>query len=137
MVLGSADLRQEFAYVSQRPQWLAPPTLIGYGTVLGPLGHTSGSVRAAPEIVVASGVALSPRGQLIRVAPGAVRAAQTTGSPGRAADVNTRKQGTGPVFTLPLYVVLGYRSCDSDPVSDRRRAVAAPSRTRSRPVAHR
>jgi hypothetical protein len=74
MVLGSADLRQEFAYHAQRPQWLARD-LIGYGTVWG-LQVTQRFGARGPEVVVASGVALSPRGQLIRGRARAVRAAQ-------------------------------------------------------------
>jgi hypothetical protein len=133
MVLGSADLRQEFAYHAQRPQWLARD-LIGYGTVWG-LQVTQRFGARGPEVVVASGVALSPRGQLIRVAP-AQCAPLNDWLAGRSSDVAARKQGPGPnVFSLPLYVVLGYRSCDSDPVPiagepcRTEQASVAPSRT--------
>ena len=114
MVLGSTDLRQEFAYHAQRPQWLVRD-LVGHGTVWG-LSVSQRIGARGPEVVVSSGVALSPRGQFIRVAP-AQCAPLDDWLAGRAADVNARKQGPGPgVFTLPLYVVLGYKSCDSDPV---------------------
>lgn len=114
MVLGSADLRQEFAYHAQRPQWLVRD-LVGHGTVWG-LAVSQRTGARGPEIVVSSGVALSPRGQFIRVAP-AQCAPLNDWLAGRTADVVARKQGAGPnVFSLTLYVVLGYRSCDSDPV---------------------
>jgi hypothetical protein len=114
MVLGSADLRQEFAYHAQRPQWLVRD-LVGYGTVWG-LQVSQRTGARGPEVVVSSGVALNPRGQFIRVAP-AQCAPLNDWLAGRTADVLARKQGAGPnVFSLTLYVVLGYRSCDSDPV---------------------
>ncbi len=115
MVLGSADLRQEFAYHAQRPQWLVRD-LVGYGTVWG-LAVSQRTGARGPEIVVSSGVALSPRGQFIRVAP-AQCAPLNDWLAGRTADVLARALPTANpgVSSLTLYVVLGYRSCDSDPV---------------------
>jgi hypothetical protein len=115
MVLGSADLRQEFAYHAQRPQWLVRD-LVGYGTVWG-LAVAQRTGARGPEVVVSSGVALSPRGQFIRVAP-AQCAPLNDWLAGRTADIAARKQATANpnVSALTLHVVLGYRSCDSDPV---------------------
>lgn len=113
MVLGTADLRQEFAYLSHRDQWIARD-LLGYGTVWG-LRVTDRIGPRGPEVVVASGVAINPRGQFLRVAP-AQCAPLNDWLAGRTTDVNLRRHGTGPVFSLPLYVVLAYRTCDSDPV---------------------
>ncbi|HEX8114891.1 MAG TPA: hypothetical protein VF516_44480 [Kofleriaceae bacterium] len=115
MVLGSADLRQEFAYHAQRPQWLVRD-LVGYGTVWG-LAVSQRTGARGPEVVVSSGVALDPRGQFIRVAP-AQCAPLNDWLAGRTADILARKQTTANpnVSALTLYVVLGYRSCDSDPV---------------------
>lgn len=115
MVLGAADLRQEFAYQSHRDQWIVRD-LLGYGTVWG-LGVTDRVGAKGPEIVVASGVAVSPRGQIIRVAP-AQCAPLNEWIAGRTAEVEQRRQLTSPegVSLLPLYVVLRYRACDTDPV---------------------
>src|SRR5439155_18468133 len=67
MVLGVDDFTQEFAYLSGRDQWLARD-LLGYGTICGL--RVSVETRASRlEVVVTSGAALSPRGQLIRVEP--------------------------------------------------------------------
>jgi hypothetical protein len=113
MVLGTADLQQEFAYLSHRDQWVVRD-LLGYGTVWG-LQVTQRIGPRGPEIVVASGVAINPRGQFLRVAP-AQCAPLNDWLAGRTTDVNLRRQGAGPVFSLPLHVVLRYRPCDSDPV---------------------
>jgi hypothetical protein len=116
MVLGAADLRQEFAYLSHRDQWIVRD-LLGYGSIWG-LQVTSRLGARGPEIVVASGVAVNPRGQLIRVAP-AQCAPLNDWLAGRTAEVDQRKQSTGSPpsgFSLPLHVVLRYRPCDADPV---------------------
>src|SRR5215472_13007637 len=67
MVLGVDDFEQEFAYLSNRDQWLARDT-IGYGTVCG-LRVTREMKDDDFEVSVWPGVAINPRGQLIRVAP--------------------------------------------------------------------
>src|SRR3954449_5698286 len=67
MVLGVDDFDQEFAYLAGRDQWLARD-LLGYGTICG-LRVTVETRNNRQEVVVTSGAALSPRGQLIRVAP--------------------------------------------------------------------
>jgi hypothetical protein len=115
MVLGTADLQQEFAYVSHRDQWIARE-LAGYGTVWG-LQISQRIGTRGPEIVVASGVAVNPRGQFVRVAP-AQCAPLNDWLAARTSDVNLRRQPTGDpnVFSLALHVVLAYRTCESDPV---------------------
>src|SRR2546425_12306757 len=65
MVLGVDDFTQEFAYLSGRDQWLARD-LLGYGTVSG-LDVTLRTDARGQEVFVAPGVAVNPRGQLIRV----------------------------------------------------------------------
>jgi hypothetical protein len=64
MVLGVDEFTQEFAYLSNRDEWLARD-LVGYGTAYG-LRVTLDDMG---ELTVSAGVALSPRGQLIRVSP--------------------------------------------------------------------
>jgi hypothetical protein len=110
MVLGVDDFTQEFAYLSGRDQWLARD-LIGYGTVCGL--HVSRETDARGlRVVVTPGVALNPRGQLIRVtsaqcaylndwlAAHTPQVMEHLGSP--AGDV------------ARLYVVLCYRECPTD-----------------------
>jgi len=67
MVLGVDDFTQEFAYLNGRDQWLARD-LFGYGTVSG-LEVNIEVEGTTPQVLVTPGVAVSPRGQLIRVAP--------------------------------------------------------------------
>jgi hypothetical protein len=76
MVLGVDDFNQEFAYLSERDRWLARD-LLGYGTAWG-LAVTSGLGTRGPEVRVSPGVALTPRGHLVRVTP-AQCASSTTG----------------------------------------------------------
>src|SRR3954465_10653654 len=66
MVLGVDDFTQEFAYLAGRDQWMARD-LLGYGTVPG-LDVGRGEEGGGPQVSVTQGVALSPRGRLIRVA---------------------------------------------------------------------
>jgi hypothetical protein len=117
MVLGVDDLNQEFAYHSQRDQWTARDVL-GYGTVWGLQVTTrdAGAPRGF-EVVVSSGVAINPRGQLMRVAP-AQCAALNEWMAARTAEIEQRRipTGTPNLFQLPLYVVLSYRDCLTDPV---------------------
>ena len=116
MVLGVDDLTQEFSYLSQRDQWLARD-LMGYGTVWGLAVSMRDDGTRGPEVVVAPGVALNPRGQLIRVAP-AQCAAINDWLKSRATDIVARSTATANpnLFTLPVYLVLSYRTCLTDPV---------------------
>lgn len=117
MVLGVDDLNQEFAYHSQRDQWTARD-LLGYGTVWGLRVATrdAGAPRGF-EVVVSSGVALSPRGQLLRVAP-AQCAALNEWMSARTAEIEQRRLPTGTpnLFQLPIFVVISYRDCLTDEV---------------------
>src|SRR5690242_18849765 len=65
MVLGVDDFIQEFAYHDGRQQAFGRE-LIGYGTVSG-LQVTLQNDARGPRLMVSPGVALSPRGQTIRV----------------------------------------------------------------------
>ena len=67
MVLGVDDFDQEFAYLAGHDQWLARD-LIGYGTVCG-LNVSIETDANEPRVNVGAGVALNPRGQMIRVTP--------------------------------------------------------------------
>lgn len=70
MVLGVDDFKQEYAYLSGRDQWLTRD-LLGYGTVYG-LKVTvepieKGEDAGSNQVVVTPGVAVNPRGQMIRL----------------------------------------------------------------------
>jgi hypothetical protein len=101
MVLGVDDFTQEFAYLSGRDQWLARDA-IGYGTLSG-LKVKIENDEKGPRVLVTPGVALSPRGQLIRVTP----AQCAYLDPWLAAN----KDKLGQSNNVHLYVVLCYRDC--------------------------
>ena len=106
MVLGVDDFTQEFAYLSGRVQWLARDA-IGYGTLSG-LKVTIENDEKGPRVLVKPGVALSPRGQLIRVTP----AQCAYLDPWLAANRDKLGHPTSPIDNeVHLYVVLCYRDC--------------------------
>ena len=112
MVLGVDDFKQEFAYLSGRDQWLARD-LFGYGTVSG-LQVNIEVEGDAPQVLVTPGVAVSPRGQAIRV------------TPAQCADLDAwvtthreelgKRLGEVKVNTAEtrLYVTLCFRACTTD-----------------------
>lgn len=110
LVLGVAELTQEFAYLAGRDQW-ALRDLIGYGTVSGLQVESTIDGTNGPRIVVSAGVALSPSGRLIRIA-----AAQQAfvnqwldanrGEVSRRADIEL---GSPPTASIELHLVLCYR----------------------------
>jgi hypothetical protein len=110
MVLGVDDFQQEFAYLSNRDQWLARDA-IGYGTVCGL--HVSIDPANNTRLSVSPGVAINPRGQLIRVAP-----EQCAKLDSWLALPDTVKQlqalGIGGTTEFSAYVVLCYRDCPAD-----------------------
>src|ERR1700757_4627524 len=109
MILGVDDFNQEFAYLSERDQWLARD-LIGYGTVTGLAGAVEDSDKGK-RVAVSPGVAISPRGQLIRVAPR--QCAVLSDWLNHAEIKNNIPTGTK---LLPAYVVLCYRDCPTNDV---------------------
>jgi hypothetical protein len=112
MVLGVDDFTQEFAYLAGRDRWLARD-LLGYGTASG-LRVGVEIENRSPQVVVTPGAAVSPSGQLIRVAPA------------QCADLNLwlaarheelrQRLGAAPSnrALLRLYLVLCYRDCATD-----------------------
>jgi hypothetical protein len=117
MVLGVDDLNQQFVYGDQRLQW-AIRDLLGYGTAWGlKVEIRDAPAPRGPEVTVASGVAVNPRGQLIRVAPTQC-ASLNQWMAARTDEVAKRAAQTSQpnVFHLPLYLVLSYRECLTDPV---------------------
>lgn len=113
MVLGVDDLNQEFAYLAGRDQWMARD-LIGYGTVSGLRVLTENDVKG-PRVVVEPGVAVSPRGQLIRV-PTAQCAYLNDWLKLDETKSQLLTRVGSPPSTLRSYVVLCYRECPADDV---------------------
>jgi len=112
MVLGVDDFTQEFAYLSGRDQWLARD-LLGYGTVSG-LSVGVDVESSGPQVSVTPGVALSPRGRLIRVAPGQCAGLNGWLASHRAELLAFLGSPAENRAALRLFVVLGYRECPTD-----------------------
>ena len=111
MVLGVDDFVQEFAYLAERDQW-AVRDLVGYGTSWG-LAVTRRLGTRGPEIAVSPGVAVSPRGRLIRVTP--LQCAPLNAWLARnAAEIGRRIAGPALDAEITLHVVLTYRECETD-----------------------
>jgi len=112
MVLGVDDFDQEFAYLSNRDQWLARD-LIGYGTVCGLQVTIEEADGKGPRVAVSPGVAVNPRGQLIRVT--AALCAYINDWLTAHRDEVRQALTTSLDSSLQLYVVLCYRACPTDP----------------------
>jgi hypothetical protein len=112
MVLGVDDFTQEFAYLSGRDQWLGRD-LLGYGTVCG-LRVAIETDASGPQVVVSSGAALSPRGQLICVHP--AQCARLNDWLAANVQELIRRLSSPPGSGINLYVVLCYRECPTDNV---------------------
>ena len=111
MVLGVDDFTQEHAWLAERDRWLARD-LLGYGTVSG-LQVTTPTTANGPEVHVSPGVALTPRGRLVRVAP-AQCAALNDWLAAHGTDVDDRI--ASPPGPLKLYLVLSFAECLTDTV---------------------
>ena len=112
MILGVDDFNQESAWHSGRNRWLARDA-IGYGTLTG-LQVTSDTTAKGPRLMVSSGSALTPRGQLVCVKP--AQCAYLNGwLAGNKASI-PGLVGSPLASTLPLYLTLCYRDCPTDPM---------------------
>lgn len=114
MVLGVDDFNQEFAYLSGHDQWLTRD-LLGYGTVCG-LKITIESTATGPRIVVSEGVAVSPRGQMMRVTN--AQCAQLNDWLTMAINAQLLANLSDTISNTSAYaqVVLSYNDCLSDKV---------------------
>jgi hypothetical protein len=116
MVLGAADFKQEFGYLSSRDQWMCRD-LLGYGTVSG-LSVTIAVDATGPRVIVNAGVAVTPRGELVRV-PLAQCANLNDWLSGADQVKHLQNRGT-PLSTTTdradVYVALCYRGCPTDKV---------------------
>jgi hypothetical protein len=109
MVLGVDDFIQEFAYLAGRDQWLARDVL-GYGTVDG-LRVAMSSDALGPKVVVSPGVALNPKGQLVRVSCAQCAYLNDWLKLDKNKSTLAQILGSPPSNSLRLYVVLCYREC--------------------------
>jgi hypothetical protein len=114
MVLGVADFQQEFTYHAGHLRWLARD-LLGYGTVRG-LRVSITAPAAVPEVVVSEGVAVSPRGQLIRVPLAQCARLNDWLASNPPAEYGSPLGSPLGSPSATLYVVLRYRECPTDPV---------------------
>lgn len=117
MILGVDDFTQEFAYLSNRDRWIVRD-LIGYGTVSGLRLWIEDDGAKGPRVVVEPGVAVTPRGDMVRV-PTAQCAPLNEWLAG--ADQVTHLLNRPTPFSPPddrvdLYVTLCYRECEIDDV---------------------
>jgi hypothetical protein len=116
MVLGVADFKQEFGYLSSRDQWMCRD-LIGYGTVSG-LSVAVDVDAAGPRVIVNAGVAVTPRGELVRVA--VAQCANLNDWLSGASQVKHLQDRGTPLSSttdrVDVYVALCYRGCPTDKV---------------------
>lgn len=112
MVLGVDDLTQEFTYLSSRDRWLARD-LLGYGTICG-LKVSIDADAKGPRVMVTSGAALSPSGQLICVRP--AQCAYLNDWLNANPDQLGEAIGSPPGTQIKLYLTLCYRDCLTDNV---------------------
>ncbi len=114
MILGVDDLNQDFAYLSNRSNWIVRD-LIGYGTACGlQVTQDASDVNKGPSITVSPGVALNPIGQFIRVTPAqcAYLNAWLNSAKIKPTVAGNLNEGGGTT----VYLKLCYRDCQTDSV---------------------
>ena len=128
MILGVDDFTQEFAYLAGRDRWLARD-LSGYGTVSGLRVTIEEDAAKGFRAMIAPGVAVSPRGQLICVPAAQCAYLNQWLAAAKPEDllkyVKHGGAATSPPISSPptadgdeitLYVTLCYRDCLTDNV---------------------
>src|SRR5436309_2325496 len=113
MVLGVDDFTQEFAFLANRDQWTLRD-ILGYGTTCGLRVAIEPGGEKGPRVAVASGAAVSPRGEWICVDPAQCCYLNPWIEQNLQAVVD--HLGSPPGSLLRVYVVLCYRDCPTDPV---------------------
>ncbi len=116
MVLEVDEFTQEFAYHSNRDRWLAREA-IGYGTLRGLALSWSfekdNDGKVQPKLMVTSGVALSPCGQLICVSSNQC-ADINQWLAARDATISKQFDANATNGELTLHVTLAYSDCPTD-----------------------
>jgi hypothetical protein len=128
MILGVDDFTQEFAYLAGRDRWLARD-LLGYGTVSGLRVTIEEDAAKGFRVMIAPGVAVSPRGQFICVPAAQCAYLNQWLAAAKPEDLlkNIKHGGaaTSPPISSPpiadgdeitLYVTLCWRDCLPDNV---------------------
>lgn len=112
MVLNAEDFGQEFAYLSARDQWMVRD-LVGYGTVSG-LKVTYEQNGTRPRLVVAPGVAVTPRGEMVRVGRAQCAYLNDWLKTDEAAARAEAAKASPTMSRIDAYVTLCYRACETD-----------------------
>lgn len=115
MVLGVDDLTQEFAYHAWRDRWMMRDC-VGYGTLSGLRVSVGDDKNGDAEVTVEAGTAVSPSGQLIRVAPRQCANLSKWLAFEKNREEIARHVNVPPGGDVRLYVVLCYRDCPTDEV---------------------
>jgi hypothetical protein len=115
MVLGVDDLKQEFAYLAGRDQWMMRDA-VGYGTLSGLRVSLDKDKNGDTEVTVDVGTALTPRGQLVCVSPRQCSNLTKWLTFEKNRETIEEHVHIPPVAPLRLYVVLCYRDCPTDNV---------------------
>ena len=117
MILGVDDFTQEFAYLANRDRWIVRD-LLGYGTVSGLRVWIEDDGAKGPRVVVEPGVAVTPRGELVRVpvAQCAHLNEWLAGADQVSYLVNRPGPASPPGDRVDVYVTLCYRECEIDQV---------------------
>lgn len=115
MVLGVDDFVQEFTYHRAHREWLARD-LVGYGTVWGLRVVPEDGGSKGPRVLVECGAALSPRGQLIHVAPAQCAYLNDWIAANRDAIEDRLGGPPPPADPATVYAVLAYADCETDEV---------------------
>jgi hypothetical protein len=110
MLLGVADFVQEHAYLIGRDRWLARDA-IGYGTLSG-LKLSFDKPAKGPRVTVTSGTALTPRGQLVCVAP--AQCGYVNDWLAANSSLIPALIGSPAGSHISLYLTLCYRECPVD-----------------------
>ncbi len=120
LVLGVDEFNQEQLYLMERDR-LHQRGLHGYGTVLGLGVAVRDGADGRPEVVVAPGLAVTPRGESVCVGRAQCArlddwlAAHAGDLPGTGSPPGSPPLGS-PAGPLSLWLVLCARDCETDPV---------------------
>lgn len=112
MVLNAEDFKQEFAYLNGHQEWRTRD-LIGYGTVSG-LKVTYEQNGDRPRLLVAPGVAVTPRGEMVRVSRAQCAYLNEWLKTEEAAARAEAARSSATASRIDVYVTLCYRECETD-----------------------
>jgi hypothetical protein len=126
MVLGVDDFIQDQTWHAEALRHVLRD-LVGYGTVRGLRVTARGGAAEGPEVVVAPGVAVTPRGEVVRVGSEQCARLNAWLATGGSSDASAQRAHRDAVQaalvldappdtgTLTVHVVLDYAECTVDP----------------------